>query len=495
MKRRNKSSASPRPPARDAALERFKPLLDEAEFGRLLEALGRPLSPSLRMNPLKNRPDAVRDLAARYAWKVEQVPYCPEGWWVHEAGAPISQTIEHHLGRYYIQDAASMLPPELFDMDLAEPPLVLDMAASPGGKTTHLVSRTGDRGLVIANDSSRSRITALRLVLQTWGAVGTAVTCFPGERFGDWFPETFDRVLLDAPCSMQGLRASESHPMRPVTDRERDNLAVRQARLLESAFRALKVGGEVVYSTCTLTPEENEGVLEQLLQRFAGAVEIIDLSKRLPKPAPALASVGNHSFPSQIRGAARLWPHLFGTAGFFSALMVKTGPVPSHHSQPPDRPWGMTGLVGLQRGERVQLSRMLSDGYGFNLEEVLDQNGWELFRRAGLYLALSCRQAREFASLPFITAGLPLGEDTPTGFALSHEWASRFEKDCPAGRFAIPDEKLPAWLRGEDLRGFSAPTGLPGRIILIVDERGNFIGRGRALADRVKNLLPARLVV
>jgi 16S rRNA (cytosine1407-C5)-methyltransferase len=115
-------------------------------------------------------------------------------------------------------------------------PLILDLAASPGGKTTHITSRTGDRGLVIANDASLSRLPALRSVLQNWGAINIATTSFPGEQFGDWFPECFDKVLLDAPCSMENLRSTASHPMRAISPRERQGLAQRQARLLSSAF-------------------------------------------------------------------------------------------------------------------------------------------------------------------------------------------------------------------------------------------------------------------
>ncbi len=104
-----------------------------------------------------------------------------------------------------------MLPVELFDMESDEEGLALDLAASPGGKTTHMISRMRDKGLVLANDSSQGRIQALKVVLQHWGGTNAAVTRFPGEQFGAWFPNTFDRVLIDAPCSMQGLRTAESH--------------------------------------------------------------------------------------------------------------------------------------------------------------------------------------------------------------------------------------------------------------------------------------------
>ena len=181
-------------------MARFEPLLDGDEWRRLLSELHLPLYQAVRANPLKVDPrQAIEQLVKNYEWTIEQVPFCPTGWWVSSSAQPISHPIEHRLGEYYIQDAASMMPVELFDFDDVENPLILDMAASPGGKTSHLVSRSEDQGLVIANDSSRDRITALRLVMQSWGAMNIAATQYPGEKYGAWFPETFDRVLLDAP--------------------------------------------------------------------------------------------------------------------------------------------------------------------------------------------------------------------------------------------------------------------------------------------------------
>ena len=495
MRRKRNAAASVGLSPREAALERFRPLLEPVEFLHLLAALERPLYPSLRLNLLKTTPEKLVDLSKKYGWQMENVPFCAAGWWVKETRQPISQTIEHRLGQYYIQDAASMLPVELFDPPDSPAPLILDMAASPGGKTTHLIDCTGDRGLVIANDSSRSRITALQLVLKAWGAVGTAITCFPGERFGDWFPETFDRVLLDAPCSMQGLRSTESRPMRPITSRERDSLTDRQFRLLASALRALKTGGQVVYSTCTLTPEENEGVLENLLRRYPASVQVVDLSHRLPRPAPALSVAGDQTFSTQIGGALRMWPHIFGTAGFFAALLVKTAPIEISPSPPPFRPWAVSGLVELPKTEKAFLTGLLQDGYGFDLVPLLERFDWQLYRRADVVFAHPSRLTADFSGLPFLSAGLPVGEFSPSGFILSHEWAVRFESDFPAGRFSIPQERVGAWQRGEDLHGIHAPAAQPGKIVLVQDETGNFLGRGRALADRLKNLLPVRVVL
>jgi 16S rRNA (cytosine1407-C5)-methyltransferase len=200
------------------SLERYRDLLDAAEFEQLLQAVQRPLPSAIRINTLKIAvDDARRTWPAWCGWQVRPITFCETGWRV--TGGDIARTLEHKMGFYYIQDAASMLPAEMFGFERDEP-LVLDMAAAPGGKTTHLACKMGDRGLVVANDASARRIPPLRFKLQDWGAMNTAITNYPGERFGDWFPETFDEVLLDAPCSGESLRTAERRKMQPVSTNE-----------------------------------------------------------------------------------------------------------------------------------------------------------------------------------------------------------------------------------------------------------------------------------
>ncbi len=507
-KRRKAKQQGPTPTqAAEAALERFTPLLEAGELERLLEELDKPLPTSIRINPLKVDPRAaLADWRERYGWQTLPVPYCETGWWVTESRTSPSQTIEHRLGEYYIQDAASMLPVELFDFDDLEAPLTLDMAASPGGKTTHITARTGDRGLVIANDSSASRITALRLVLQQWGAVNVAVTRFPGESFGGWFPETFDRALLDAPCSMQGLRTSEAHPMRPVTEKETAGLALRQERLLESALRSVRVGGQVVYSTCTLAPEEDEAVLDALLRRFPGAFEIVEPTGKLPAPAPALASYGEQVFDPMVQRAARLWPHRFGTSGFFAALLRKVGPLeasegrasggaPLSQAGPPSRPMARSGFEELLERDVKAWSDGLMRAYAFDLPEVMERLRLSLWRRGREVHAFPRAYLERFGELPVQSLGLALGEDLPEGPAPSHEWTARFASGFLTGRYPLDEEETPAWLRGEDIRSSPRPGYPLGMVVIVEDTQGRMLGRGKILQDRLKNLLPRRSVL
>ena len=480
--------------AQQAALERFLPLVPEEELPLLLEELKQPLAPSLRVNPLKSQPEDLQKWAQRYGWQVERVPFCAEGWRVPSAQVGISQTIEHKLGQYYIQDAASMLPVELFDWEGLSDPLVLDLAASPGGKTTHLLAKTGDRGLVLANDASAERITALRLVLQTWGGLHAAVTNFHGEKFGRWFPNTFDRVLLDAPCSMQGLRSSEAHPLRPLSSKERSALAQRQLNLLESALRALRPGGQVVYSTCTLEPEEDEGVLDGLLKRFPGQVQIDPLDARLPLPAPGLAEAEGRIYAGAVQQAARLWPHRYHTAGFFAARLTKLQPTLEAALPYPARALAQANWFPLNRREQAGLQAFLLDSYGLDLSGHLEEQDCELWRyRANLFIFPRLFIER-FGDLPVQGLGLLFGIESAEGFDLAHEWAARFGPQLPVGRANLPEEHLLAWLHGEDVPMATSHGLRERRVALAFDASGRYMGLGRPQAGLLKNLLPKRLV-
>ena len=476
-------------------MSRFEPLLAGDEWRRLLSELQLPLYQAVRANPLKVGPrQAIEQLVKQYEWTVEQVPFCPSGWWVSSSSQPLSHPVEHRLGEYYIQDAASMMPVELFDFDDIKNPLILDMAASPGGKTTHLVSRSGDQGFVIANDSSRDRITALRLVMQSWGAINIAATQYPGEKYGAWFPETFDRVLLDAPCSMQGLRDTESHGIRAISQNEILSLSRRQTRLLSSALQAVRVGGQVVYATCTLSPEENEAVLDAVVNRFNGAVEIVDLSHRFSGIGKALSSYGEQTYDPMVQRAARLWPHCFGTAGFFTALLIKTASIDTREDAPPSRPFECTGLHWLKRPGEDALLATLQENFGIDFETVLTQQGLTLWQRNERIFAIPEMYLDHFETLPFQFLGMLIGEDTPSGFAPSFEWVARFGRQARQGKVVLPLDQLDAWLRGEDISGLFGGSELRGKTLVVVDEMGRLLGRGRVLSDRLKNLMPARLV-
>ena len=500
MSRRKKTARAQAivgPTPLEQALVRFKPLLSADEFTELLAELEKPLPQALRVNPLKNAHslDSVEKWATRYGWQVQPVAFCPSGWLILSNRTAPSHTPEQRLGFYYIQDAASMLPVELFDFDLLpQNPLILDMAASPGGKTTHLVSNTLDRGLVIANDSSADRLMALRLVLQNWGAINTAVTHFPGERFGSWLPERFDAVLLDAPCSMQSLRSIEGHSMHAITPREHKDITQRQQRLIISAFQTLKVGGQLVYSTCSLSPEEDEAIVDDLLCLFPGQVRV-EAPTRLPKPAPGLLSDGSRSFDPSVEHSVRLWPQRYGTAGFFAARVTKLVSVPNVAGDPPSRPWERSGLESMSAKNCRLLVEQIQQNYSFDLGPTQEAQNLSLFQRQNQVFAIPQQLLESFPDLPVQAAGMLLGELNPMGFRPSHEFTARFGMHFNRGVILLPEEALPGWLRGEDV-WVSMEQGLPvGQVLAVRDTSERLLGNGKLLANgKLKNLLPRRIL-
>ena len=467
--------------------------LPSSEFTQLQKVLEEVQPLSIRINLLKaNAKSDPAKWAATYHWDTAPIPFCPSGYWISKAGTPPSKTFEHKLGYYYIQEAASMLPSELFDLNGIEHPIILDMAASPGGKTIHLVDRSMDSGLVIANDASKSRIPALRIVLQNWGAINQAITCLPGEAFGSVYPEMFDAVLLDAPCSMQGLRISTSHKMRPITENEIQTLAERQVRLLESALRAVKTGGQVVYATCTLSPMENENVISKVLDKFRNMIELEDIQERLSSPAPTLAEFGVLRFNAEVSRAARLWPHIFGTAGFFSAKFIKKAPLNNSPRTPIRKNPPAKGRL-LPEKEALQMTEEISDRFGFNLEETIERQGLLFYEQKGDYYLSPSQFDEVFISLPVLSKGMMIGKAMPRSWQMSHAFASRFGDRFTEKIYPLNSEFLNAWRRGEDIRGISPSVGLTGEVVLVSDGTGNNLGRAKVLTDRLKNMLPTRL--
>lgn len=474
----------------DESLQRFSGILSDTDIYQIKAIQSSPLPAGIRINPLKADPQmAIHDLAARYSWQVEPIPFCDNAWVIESAGFPPGKTIEHRLGVYYLQDAASMVPVSLMEFDQPHP-LVLDMAASPGGKTTHLVDRTHDRGFILANDASRGRIPALRSVLATWGGINLAVTNFPGENFGSWFPETFDRILLDAPCSMENLRPSAAHPLRETTWDERLRLQDRQVQLLISGLQALKVGGHIVYATCSLAPEEDEAVINRVLDAFPNAISIENISEKLPFKAPGLKAFESETFNSALMNTLRLWPHLTGMSGFFCGRLQKLNPIPSPIEPPPSRALSRTHLTPVSKDLRDQICQVISDNYGFDIGSLLKDFRLSVFTRyEGVYLIPEA-YLENFIQLPFEFIGMSMGLWREEIFQPSIEFISRFGRYFTTGTIQIDDEQVSQWIAGRDIRHPDTNLKPTGQYLLVVDNTGRNLGMGKLLPKRLRNMLP-----
>lgn len=470
-------------------LERFEPLIPETERAAVRARLDAPLPPAIRLNPAKRAFGSITDLAQRYGWEVSPVAFCADGYRLTNDAAAPGATAEHSAGAYYIQDSASMIPVSLADPGVfSDRPLILDLAASPGGKTTHLVSASGDRGLILANDAGPGRIPALRKVLKNYGALNQVVTNFPGESAGSWFANRFDFILLDAPCSMQSLVSIDSHPMRPISGREEAALAQRQSRLLAAALTALKPGGQLVYSTCTLSPLEDEAVVDGALKRFGSAIDIVDVQNRLPYPAAGIRRFDGIELDPRTERSVRLWPNRYETAGFFAALFTKTAPFRDEAtSEPPFRPFEKSGYRRLTKAEEAEIAENLRELYGYNVADELSERDGALLLRDQEVWALPNRALSEFSGLPAKSIGMRVAFQHAYGWIADFDWATHVWDRIDAEKFVLSAEEIRQWRGGQELRR-SELTRPKGSVIFLTNENRVPIGVGVVSGSRIRNI-------
>jgi tRNA (cytosine49-C5)-methyltransferase len=301
---------------KDKFIERYSTLTDWNEFKEYSLSF---LRRSIRVNTLKI---TVKDLKKRLEknWNLKQVPWCKEGFWIEhikKERRDIGNLIEHSLGYFYTQEAASMLPPLV--LDPKEDEIVLDMAASPGSKTTQIAAMMKNTGVLVANDYTTLRMKPLSINLQRCGVSNVVLTLMQGQWFKDM---QFDKILVDAPCSGTGTIRKSLKTLRIWNPNMVRRLAGTQKQLIDTAFKNLKENGTLVYSTCSLEPEENESVIDYLLIKYENAkVEEIKL-KDIKRSEPILKFDGNE-YNKEIKKCLRIWPQDNDTEGFFVAKIKK----------------------------------------------------------------------------------------------------------------------------------------------------------------------------
>ena len=275
--------------------------------------------PALRVNTLKISSDVLVKRLEAKGVLLERIPFLPHGFW-YDSSFSLGSTSEYLQGYYYLQEAASQIPPLVLLSGFPDGfsnPLILDMAAAPGSKTTQIAQLTGDSVPVVALDSDAYRLAALRNNLERLG-VRSVVSYKKDSRFVFDLKSSFSHILLDAPCSGNFCIEKDFFSIRSVDDFKRN--ARRQKELLKAAYRVLRPGGVLVYSTCSLEPEEDELVIDWFLRKFP---DMSLVPHGLPINAPALTSVFGNPLNPSLSSAVRLWPHLFQTQGFFIAKLVK----------------------------------------------------------------------------------------------------------------------------------------------------------------------------
>lgn len=298
-----------------AFIERYSQLTNWQKFHQYSTAFERR---SIRVNTLHGSVAEIKKNIEAKGWKLEPIPWCKEGFWIsNPERKDVGNLLEHHLGKIYVQEAASMIPPLVLHPQQGD--IVLDMCAAPGSKTTQMGMMMNNQGVIIANDYKGSRLQSLGINVQRSGLTNIIVTLMHGKRF---YQFNFDKILLDAPCSGTGTIRKSLKTITIWNPLMITKLARQQKELIERAFENLKPGGEMVYSTCSVEPEENEGVINHLLQKFPAA-EIVPVYLPGLKTSSPIMEFAGEKYDSRIKQVLRIWPQDNDTEGFFIAKIKK----------------------------------------------------------------------------------------------------------------------------------------------------------------------------
>jgi NOL1/NOP2/sun family putative RNA methylase len=469
-------------------VERMRGLLG-TEAAQFLESLGRPAERAVRANPLKLDPG---ELPAVLGVDLEPVPWCEEAFFL-PAGLRAGTTPAHAAGLLYLQEPSALLPVEALEVEPGQ--RVLDLAAAPGGKTTQIAGKLGATGVVVANEVEHARLRALADNLDRWGSWRVAVCSEPVERLAEELgPGTFDRVLLDAPCSGEGLFRRSAAARAQWRQGHVRGSAERQRRLLRQAARLVRPGGVLVYSTCTFAPEENEQQVASFLAEHDDW-EVLEIPWR-EGLAPGRPDWCQDS-PPELERTVRLWPHRLRGDGHFVARLGRRGAMAGtgYPAAPVHTPRG-------RRERRRDRSETLAAWEAFASDMLLERERLPPASVAGerAYLIPDEELVDEelvAGGLRWFRPGLPLGRSRPGRSRPGRSRTGRFE---PAHALAMALHpaavrrhlRLGAEPAREFLRGELLPCAGPSGWTLVT--MGDWpLGWGKVSGGALKSQVPRSL--
>ena len=298
-------------------IERYIQFLGLDETIELLKANERPLIPSIRVNTLKIKVDELKDRLEKKGFKLDPIEWVDYGFKILKAPLNLGSLHEFLQGYYYLQNVASMLPAYILNPEPSE--VVIDMCAAPGGKSTHLAQIMNNKGTLILIDKNKNRIPALEVNLRRMGIKNSITMNFDAREI-ERLNIKADKILLDVPCTGEGLIRSDVSRKTSKELKDINKMANIQKELLSAGLRILKSRGQLIYSTCSIAPEENELVINEVLNSFTN-FSIISIPYQYGNRG--LTKVFGTTLRKDLKHSRRLYPHIHDTIGFFFCLITK----------------------------------------------------------------------------------------------------------------------------------------------------------------------------
>lgn len=462
----------------EAFLSKMAVLLND-EFDEFLSSLNQPPSIGIRVNTLKISP---QEFAQIIPYKLTQIPWCPSGFVVNGLNAepentPPGKHIYHLAGLYYLQEPSAMAAGDILSPQPGEK--VLDLAAAPGGKSTHLAALMKNRGLLIANEIHPRRVWDLAENLERCGVTNAVVTNETPQRLSEHFGEFFDLVMLDAPCSGEGMFRKSLTARKEWNPASPQSCSIRQFTILEWAARMVKPGGRIAYTTCTFSPEENEGVIARFLENHPEFdLQIIDQKQGF---FPARPDWINLPIDHKIKSAVRIWPHQTQGEGHFIALLFKSAST-QKISQDNKINHNFSRKTKAQ-WEPLSSKALVDDFVNSNLDLSFEDRQLYLY---GSYIYFLPENYPNMQGLKIIHPGWWLGSIHKNHFSPSHALAMGIKDHQAKNRISLQldDEEVNKYIRGESF----SHIGDNGWILVTL---GGFpIGWGKRVQNMIKNYYP-----
>ena len=423
-----------------AFLDRMQDQLGE-EYPDFLTSLERPRAVALRMNPLKGE-------LPRLDFVQQQVPWEPMGYYYDPHARPGLHPY-HEAGVYYLQEASAMSAVALLDPQPGE--RICDLCAAPGGKTTQIAGRMAGEGFLLCNEINPKRAKILSRNMERMGVANALVTNEHPQRLADAYPGYFHRVLVDAPCSGEGMFRKEEAAVTDWSQETVQMCARRQAEILHSAAQLVCPGGRLVYSTCTFAPEENEQTVAAFLENH---------------PEFALETVQAPWFTPAGEGQFRLWPHKLLGEGHFGAVLRKIS-------------GEETEIRLLQGGKLPKLWEQFARDLGIRLNA-----GKAVMFGQSLYWAPE--EMPDLHGIKVLRPGLELGESKKDRFEPAHALALWLQTAASVQDYTADSPEIARYMHGDVV-----PSAQRGWCLVTVD--GYSLGWGKGDGKVLKNHYPKGL--
>jgi len=299
-------------------IERYLDFLGKEETIKLLEANQKPLIPTIRTNTLKISPEELKKRLEKKGYNLIPINEIPYGFKViNNDSYNLGSLHEYLQGYFYLQNKASMLPALILNPTLND--IVIDMCAAPGSKSTQLAQIMKNKGILILIEKSLKRISALKINIRKMGLLNSVLINTDAINSPNLGIKA-NKILLDAPCTGEGLIRQDPHRKKSKKLKDLKLLATIQKKLLEAGLKSLKTGGKLLYSTCSIAPEENEEVIDEILKKMPD-VSIVKISNQYG--VEGLIHFKENQFNESLKYSQRIYPHIHDTIGFFLCLLEK----------------------------------------------------------------------------------------------------------------------------------------------------------------------------